>query len=174
MTREQIREVIARVLLLRANNYTTPKAFFDKYGYFIFQNAPLPDKDTSKHISEMYANCANLWPHLLLVNIELGLISSGGWTENDLNIKLPKLVDKLVTRLQEVSEAPEKVDGQVIYQAIQSYLRLGIARGGSGPSMVTTMVLLGQDVSMQRLDDLSNLLSNEHQKVFGITAAVEN
>ncbi|KAL8660513.1 MAG: hypothetical protein Q9202_006468 [Teloschistes flavicans] len=162
VTREQIREVIARVLLLRANNYTTPKAFFDKYGYFIFQNAPLPDKDTSKHISEMYANCVNLWPHLLLVNIELGLISSGGWTENDLNIKLPKLVDKLVTRLQEVSEAPEKVDGQVIYQAIQSYLRLGIARGGSGPSMVTTMVLLGQDVSMQRLDDLSNLLSSEH------------
>ncbi|KAL9578617.1 MAG: hypothetical protein Q9212_005602 [Teloschistes hypoglaucus] len=163
VTREQIRERIASVLRQRADNYFDPKAFFDDYGYFFFQNAPLPDRHTSKHIFQMYASCASLWPHLLLVNTELGLISPKVWTEDFLSTKLTKLVDKLTLRLEEVCEVPEQVDRQAIHQAVHSYLRLGVARGGSGPAMHTTMFILGQDVSMQRLDDLSKFLSNQHQ-----------
>ncbi|KAL8693116.1 MAG: hypothetical protein Q9218_002002 [Villophora microphyllina] len=164
VTGEQIRKLIARVLVQTAKNHSTPKAFFDNYGYFFFHNAPLPDKDTNKHISKMYADSADLWPHLQLVNIDLGLISPDGWTEDVLKIKLPKLVNKLTTQLEEAGEAPEKRDSKVVHKVIQSYLRLGVARGGSGPSMHTTMLLLGQDVSLQRLHDLSELLSSERQK----------
>lgn len=164
MTREQIRERIASVLRQRADNYFNPKAFFDDYGYFVFQNAPLPEKHTSKHIFQMYASCASFWPHLLLVNTELGILSPRVWTEDFLSTELTKLADKLTAHLEGVSEVPEQVDRQAAHQAVHSYLRLGVARGGSGPAMHTTMFILGQDVSMQRLDDLSKLLSNQHQE----------
>lgn len=162
--REQIRKSIASVLQQRADNYSTPEAFFDNYGYFFFHDVPLPHKDNSKHISEIYTTCASLWPHLLLVNTELGQLSPRVWTEDFLSTKLTKLVDKLTAHMEEVGEAPEKVDRQMVHHAVHSYLRLGVARGGSGPAMHTTIFLLGQDVSMQRLNDLSELLSNEHQK----------
>ncbi|KAI4197267.1 MAG: hypothetical protein LQ350_006040 [Teloschistes chrysophthalmus] len=142
VTREQIRERIASVLRQRADNYFNPKAFFDDYGYFVFQNAPLPEKHTSKHIFQI--------PRV--------------WTEDFLSTELTKLADKLTAHLEGVSEVPEQVDRQAAHQAVHSYLRLGVARGGSGPAMHTTMFILGQDVSMQRLDDLSKLLSNQHQE----------
>ncbi|KAI4101649.1 MAG: hypothetical protein L6R37_004835 [Teloschistes peruensis] len=127
--REQIRKSIASVLQQRADNYSTPEAFFDNYGYFFFHD-----------------------------------LSPRVWTEDFLSTKLTKLVDKLTAHMEEVGEAPEKVDRQMVHHAVHSYLRLGVARGGSGPAMHTTIFLLGQDVSMQRLNDLSELLSNEHQK----------
>lgn len=104
----------------------------------------------------MRATCEDLWPHLNLVNAKFHEILPENWTNDVLGETTTAIMNTLSQELDRSSKD--------MYKIIQFYLRWGIARGGSGPSMHTTMALLGRDTSLQRLDELAAVMNSNSEK----------
>ncbi|KAL8706885.1 MAG: hypothetical protein Q9201_000154 [Fulgogasparrea decipioides] len=157
---DELRNLIASVLKVTAENYTSPKAFFDNYRYF-FYNEPLPSKGSNPRLIELYATSAALWPHLRVVNSNLRQLPPAEWTDGIINQKTQEIVNEVSSALERIGDESHKLDEKAVYKSIQSYLRLAVARGSSGPPMHTTMSLLGREVSLRRLDELADLLASQ-------------
>ncbi|KAL8778561.1 MAG: hypothetical protein Q9213_007361 [Squamulea squamosa] len=159
---QELRTCIANVLKHTAKNYTTPQEFFGNYKYF-FYDLPLPDfRDDS---SEPYAVVRDIWDSLTLVNGRLESMDLKDWTESNIKEAISMAGDiELCYNMDVIAESDRK-DIRQGYQALQLYLRWGIARGGSGPPMHTTMAILGKDVCLRRLDELSKYLRGEELKL---------
>lgn len=149
---QDLKSRVAGVLQHTAKNYTTFEEFFKNYQYF-FYDAPLPNID---HAGEMRATCEDLWPQLQLVNIKFREVLPENWT-------IATLGETTTTAMNTLSHELDK-SGKDMYKIIQFYLRWGIARGGSGPPMHTTMALLGRDTSLQRLDELAAMMNSNSEK----------
>lgn len=157
---DNLRNRIAEVLRHTAKNYTTPKDFFNDYGYF-FYDEPLRNLDAEDFLNGMPAGFAILSyrlhpgnPSLMLsIDSVFRSIPAEHWTnEEELQGWIKYIVDggsfKYETSTKET------------YKAVQLYLRWAITRGGSGPPMHTTMRLLGRDKCLQRLEELQDVLSD--------------
>ncbi|KAL8739170.1 MAG: hypothetical protein Q9181_000199 [Wetmoreana brouardii] len=155
---DELRSLIASVLQYTAKNYTTPKAFFDNYKY-LFYNEPLPYFGLNTKLIEMHATCASLWPHLRLVNSNLRQVPHEEWTDGVINEKTQEIISEVKFALQRDCDESDRIDEKAVYKSISSYLRLAVARGGSGPPMHTTMALLGREVSLKRLEELADSLA---------------
>lgn len=105
---------------------------------------------------EMYATCEDLWPKLHLVNVKFHEVLPGNWTDAGLRETTTAIVNILSHELDKSSKE--------MYKIIQFYLRWGIARGGSGPAMHTTMTLLGRGICLQRLDELAAMMNSNPEK----------
>lgn len=57
---------------------------------------------------------------------------------------------------QEEGNVSQKKDAN---RAVNQYLRWAVAGGGSGPGIAETMVLLGRDVTLQRLEHAASQAS---------------
>ncbi|KAL8923211.1 MAG: hypothetical protein Q9172_003230 [Xanthocarpia lactea] len=153
-----LKKQIATVLKYTAKNYTTSREFFDHYKYY-FCDLPLPPfrNDSSPKcatIKDFEQNLANIKRSLRDVNTE-------DWTESTIKELLLMTAKKFegISRL-DVDKKSDEEDEKQAYQALLWYLRWGIARGGSGPSMHTTMAILGKEVCLQRLDELLDRLES--------------
>ncbi|KAL8768936.1 MAG: hypothetical protein Q9209_004991 [Squamulea sp. 1 TL-2023] len=159
---QELRNRIANVLKHTAKNYTTPKTFFDNYKYF-FYDPPLPD--FSVEFSEQYPVVRDLGDSLALVKVPLIRMHMKDWTESNIKTAISMAGDIEICVNMDVIAPSDWRDTRQVYQALQLYLRWGIARGGSGPPMHITMAILGKDVCLQRLDELSDHLRDASLKL---------
>lgn len=160
----ELRDRIASVLRLTAKNYISPRHFFDNYQYF-FYDEPFSNLSFSKSQLEMHAACTSLLPHLPEINRMLrSYIHPGKWTEEVLHETITVIAESLRHAQEDIRGDSEPTDSRLLYNSLQSYLRLAVARGGSGPPMDVTMALLGRDVSLQRLDELAEVWAAEHRE----------
>ncbi|KAL8872664.1 MAG: hypothetical protein Q9174_001740 [Haloplaca sp. 1 TL-2023] len=169
----KLRNRVADVLRLTAPNYISPKAFFDNHQYFFYEK-PLSYLNPSKSQHAMYAAYLTLEPQLPEINrVLLSPTRPEDWTSEALHRRIERVAHSLVNKLDNPGKGIAALDPKTLYNALQSYLRLAIARGGSGPPMDVTMALLGRDVCVQRLEQTTELLTaqrlalqeNEQQSV---------
>ncbi|KAL8837512.1 MAG: hypothetical protein Q9170_002505 [Blastenia crenularia] len=148
---QALKDRIAEVLRHTAKNYTTIEDFFNKYDYFFYETS-LPNQDD---LSPMNATYEKFSSQLYTVNAKFRSVSPEKWCEDLLRETITVIADNLCSELNQ----PFKET----YKIVQFYLRWAISKGRSGPSMPTTMALLGRDTSLQRFDELAAALRSRSQ-----------
>ncbi|KAL8735947.1 MAG: hypothetical protein Q9166_000509 [cf. Caloplaca sp. 2 TL-2023] len=154
---EELRTRIAAVLKYTAKNYTTPRDFFHNYKY-LFCDVPLPEPVSTNIVGERQVIRRARWMLYKLLNN----VSPADWNEATLKEAISEAID-YVEKEKQSNDLAIDADRKMIYRGVQLYLRWGIARGGSGPPMHTTMALLGRAVSLERLHELATLLDEKEE-----------
>ncbi len=159
MQGQDLKKQISTVLKYTAKNYTTSREFFDHYKYF-FCDLPLPPFRNDS--SPRYATIKDFEQSLANIKRSLRDVDTEDWTESTIK-ELLLLTAKRFEGFAnlDVDKKSDHEDAKQAHQALLWYLRLGIARGGSGPAMQTTMVILGKEVCLQRLEELLDSLRGE-------------
>ncbi|KAI4134379.1 MAG: hypothetical protein LQ347_001580 [Umbilicaria vellea] len=147
------RTYIADILRLDAKHYSTPREFLQRSSYF-FHPVNRGKFDQAWKIAPASA---------------FSSIPSIGWTIPNLKKAIHDIVASGCASIQETSgmEAQgERNESQKkeVNRAVNQYLRWAIAGGSSGPGIAETLVLLGRDVTLQRLKDAASQGSVEEDR----------
>ncbi|KAL8952816.1 MAG: hypothetical protein Q9222_001288 [Ikaeria aurantiellina] len=155
---DDLRTRIAGVLRQTAKNYTNPKAFFDDYKYF-FCEEPLPDPNSNRVAADVLMTRISLEPYAKTIYNAFQKVMLEDWTDLVIKETLTNVIDILASGSDISDELSNDTHSRMTYRSVQLYLRWAIARGGSGPPMHATMVLLGREVCLRRLDEVKSMFA---------------
>ncbi|KAL8708448.1 MAG: hypothetical protein Q9220_006672 [cf. Caloplaca sp. 1 TL-2023] len=155
---DDLRARVAAVLRQTAKNYTNPKTFFDNYKYFFCEEA-LPGPEFNKVSAEVLATGIIRRPYFNVIYDAFQGVNSEAWSEIVIKETLTNVINVLGSNSDISNTLPDAIRPELMYKSVQLYLRWAIARGGSGPSMHSTMVLLGREVCLRRLGEVKSVFA---------------
>jgi len=155
----ELRDRIAAVLRLDAANYTTAREFFERNSNFFFSE---PRQEYKRHADDRVIR-----KNLSVINKAFVDVPSEQWDEAHLKQAFHELVEDLSNKLDN-DYAPDFDDPTKGFRIpLQRFLRWALVGGRPGVTLMATMVLLGRDVSLQRIEDAvaaaGTLLAEETQ-----------
>ncbi|KAL8683754.1 MAG: hypothetical protein Q9186_000240 [Xanthomendoza sp. 1 TL-2023] len=154
----ELKSRIADVLKYTAKNYTTPQEFFANYGYFFYEMPQLVPA-VIDFAGQRDVLRRSRWDFYRTFSV----VAPQDWTEDSLKRTISSTVDSMDKEMH-AGEALSDANRKSSYKSVQLYLRWAIASGGSGPSMHTTMALLGKDECVQRLKNVAISLDEKESE----------
>ena len=140
---------VAAVLREDAVNYTTPKQFLERNSYFFC--------DESRKDWMPRSNDHQLKDAVGLLNSTFRAVTSEQWDEEHLKYVFDRIANDMSVRWdQEESLRSDK--GRSALSTVQHFLRWALSGGRPGPRLISTMAILGREVSLRRIEDAASSL----------------
>ena len=140
---------VAAVLRVDAVNYTTPKQFLERNSYF-FCDEPRKDWIPSP-------NDHQLKDAIGLLNSTFRAVNPEQWDEKHLKHVFDRVANDMSVQ-QDQAESPRSGKEKLILSSVQHFLRWALSGGRPGPRLISTMAILGREVSLRRIEDAASSL----------------
>jgi glutamyl-tRNA synthetase len=168
---KELRDRVKFLLRLDRQNYTTPREFFDRHApCFCHVSRPpyVPRADIAG--STLTTN------HVQLISGRLGQITVGEWSSHKLEEAMADLAcDVGGIERRNLGADDVQAEFKSIGNALGRFLRWALTGGQPGPGIRTVMIILGQEVTLQRLReakvDVENSSSNDDAHKNEVAAA---
>ena len=145
----ELKARVAAVLGVDAVNYTTPRKFVERNSYF-FCNEPRDKWSTG-------SNDQQLKDAIRLLSSNFKAVTPEQWDEESLKHVFDRIADETLVRGS--PEEDLKTDrGNPGLSSVQHFLRWALCGGRPGPRLISTMAILGREVSLQRIEDAASSL----------------
>ena len=145
----ELKARVAAVLRVDAVNYTTPRKFVERNSYF-FCNEPRDKWSTG-------SNNQQLKNAIRLLSSNFKAVTPEQWDEESLKHVFDRIADETLVRGS--PEEDSKTDrGNPGPSSVQHFLRWALCGGRPGPRLISTMAILGREVSLQRIEDAASSL----------------
>ncbi|KAK0507848.1 hypothetical protein JMJ35_009737 [Cladonia borealis] len=145
----ELKARVAAVLRVDAVNYTTPKKFLERNSYF-FCNEPRNKWSTG-------SNDHQLKDAIGLLSSNFKAVTPEQWDEESLKHVFDRIADEILVRGS--PEEGSQIDrGNPGLSTVQNFLRWALCGGRPGPRLISTMAILGREVSLQRIEDAASSL----------------
>lgn len=132
-----------------AARYTTPGEFFNQHIYF-FHHVVRASYDLETDPSGLSV----ISDQVDAVNNQIRQVSVDNWTESHLRTEINNIILGIAARgTDHPDQEAERIHLKRVGKSVNNYLRWAITGGLSGPGMPITMELLGQDITMERLEE---------------------
>ena len=147
--KSELRARVAAVLCVDAVNYTTPKSFFERNSYFFY--------DEPRNESRPCSNDHQLKDAVGLLSSTFKAVPPDQWNEKYLKHVFDRVADELSVRWNQ-EEDSQSDRGTSALSSMQHFLRWALSGGRPGPRLISTMAILGREVSLQRIEDAASSL----------------
>ena len=145
----ELKARVAAVLRVDAINYTTPKIFFERNSYF-FCDEPRNKWSTG-------SNDHQLKDAIDLLSSNFKAVTPEQWDEEYLKHVFDRIADEISIRRNQ-EEGSQTDSGKEGLSSVQHFLRWALSGGRPGPRLISTMAILGREVSLQRIEDAASSL----------------
>ena len=139
---DEVEPLVTALLSIESQFYTTPRAFFERYVYLFYS---MPRGDWRAGLSDYLSV-----EHIESINAVVSGIPPDQWTAE----KVEETTKEWAHHFAHKTTGPEK--GKSGQSSLRSqslyYMRWALTGGRPGPSLANTMVLLGRDVTLDRLE----------------------
>ena len=139
----------AAVLRVDAVNYTTPKKFFERNSYFFC--------DEPRNEWRPCSNDHKLKDAVGLLSSNFKAVTSEQWNEKYLKHVFDRVADEIFVRWNQ-EEGSQSERGTSALSSMQHFLRWALSGGRPGPRLISTMAILGREVSLRRIEDAASSL----------------
>lgn len=169
---KELRDRVKFLLRLDRQNYTTPQEFFDRHAPCLCHVSRPPYVPRTD-----IAGGSLTKDHVQLIRDRLGQITVGEWSSQ----KLEEVMGDLACTVGGIERRNLGADDvqaefKSVNNALGRFLRWALTGGQPGPGIRTVMVLLGREVTLQRLReaqvDVENSLSTDEVHQNKVAAAV--
>ena len=140
---------VAAVLHADAVNYTTPKQFVERNSYFFCDE---PRKDWMPG-----PNDHQLKDAIGLLSSTFRAVTSEQWDEKNLKQVFDRMANYMSVQWDQ-EEGPRNDKGKSALSSVQHFLRWALSGGRPGPRLISTMAILGREVSLRRIQDAASSL----------------
>lgn len=145
----ELKARVAAVLRVDAVNYTTPKIFFERNSYF-FCDEPRNKWSTG-------SNDHQLKDAIGLLSSNFKAVTPEQWDEEYLKHVFDRIADEISVRGNQ-EEGSQTDSGKAGLSFVQHFLRWALSGGRPGPRLISTMAILGREVSLRRIEDAASSL----------------
>ena len=145
----ELKARVAAVLRVDAVNYTTPEKFLERNSYF-FCNEPRNKWSTG-------SNDHQLKDAIGLLSSNFKAVTPEQWDEESLKHVFDRIADEILVR-GSPEEGSQTDRGNPGLSSVQHFLRWALCGGRPGPRLISTMAILGREVSLQRIEDAASSL----------------
>ena len=145
----ELKARVGAVLRVDAVNYTTPKQFFERNSYF-FCDEPRNEWTTRSNDHQLKDAIGFLRSNFKAVTPEQ-------WDEKYLKHVFDRIADEISVRWNQ-EEGSQSDRGKSALSSMQHFLRWALSGGRPGPRLISTMEILGREVSLQRIEDAASSL----------------
>lgn len=135
---------VAAVLRVDAVNYTTPEQFLERNSYFFCDE---PRKDWMPG-----PNDHQLKDAIGLLNSTFRTVTPEQWDERHLKHVFDRVTNDMSVQCDQ-EEGPQSDKGKLALSSVQHFLRWALSGGRPGPRLISTMAILGREVSLRRIED---------------------
>ena len=140
---------VAAVLHADAVNYTTPKQFLERNSYFFCEE---PRKDWMPG-----PNDHQLKDAIGLLSSTFRAVTSEQWDEKNLKQVFDLIANHMSVQWDQ-EEGARSDEGKPALGSVQHFLRWALSGGRPGPRLISTMAILGREVSLRRVEDAASSL----------------
>ena len=152
---------VAAVLRVDAVNYTTPKHFLERNSYFFCDE---PRKDWMPG-----PNDHQLKDAIGLLIGTFRAVTSEQWDETHLKHVFDRIAHDMSVQWDQ-EEGSRSDNGKSALSSLQHFLRWALSGGRPGPRLISTMAILGREVSLRRIEDAASSLEAPFVEVNGDSA----
>lgn len=145
----ELKARVAAVLRVDAVNYTTPKKFFERNSYFFC--------DEPRNEWSIRSNDHQLKDAIGLLSSNFKAVTAEQWDEKYLKHVFDRMADEIFVRWNQ-EEGSQSDRGKSALGSVQHFLRWALSGGRPGPRLISTMAILGREVSLQRIEDAASSL----------------
>ena len=145
----ELKARVAAVLREDAVNYTTPKQFLERNSYFFCDE---PRKDWMHR-----SNDHQLKDAIGLLNSTFRAVTSEQWDEEHLKHVFDRIANDMSVQWDQ-KESPRSDKAKSALSTVQHFLRWALSGGRPGPRLISTMAILGREVSLRRIEDAESSL----------------
>ena len=145
----ELKARVAAVLRVDAVNYTTPRKFLERNSYF-FCNEPRYKWSTGSDDHQ-------LKDAIGLLSSNFKAVTPEQWDEESLKHVFDRIADEILVRACP-EEGSQTDRGNPGLSSVQHFLRWALCGGRPGPRLISTMAILGREVSLQRIEDAASSL----------------
>lgn len=132
-----------------AARYTTPGEFFNQHIYFFH-----PVVRASYDLETDPSGLSVISDQVDAVNDQISQVSVDGWTESNLRTEINNIIlDIAAHKIDHPDQEADRLHLKRVGKGVNNYLRWAITGGLSGPGMPITMELLGQHITLERLEE---------------------
>ena len=143
----ELRKRVNALLRIDPQNYTTPRDFFDRHA-FCFRQVSRPPYVPRTDV----AGSSFTTDHVQMISERLGQIPADDWSVDKLEATMGELACDIGGLEPKNLRADDvRHEAKFIGNAIGRYLRWALTGGRPGPGIRIVMIVLGQEVTLQRL-----------------------
>lgn len=140
---------VAAVLHADAVNYTTPKQFLARNSYFFC--------DEPRKAWMPGPNDHQLKDAIGLLSTTFRAVTSEQWDEKNLKQVFDRIANYMSVQWDQ-EEGARSDEGKSTLSSVQHFLRWTLSGGRPGPRLISTMAILGREVSLRRIEDAASSL----------------
>ena len=146
---EALRKRINALLRLDSRNYTTPRDFFDRHAPCLCEISRPPYVPSTDVAGRSFT-----MSQFQTISDQIEQITAGDWSIAKLEETMGELALELggVDR-RNIGADDVREEAKAIGNAIGRYLRWALTGGQPGPGVRLVMIVLGRDVTLQRLQE---------------------
>ena len=145
----ELKARVAAVLRADAVNYTTPRKFVERNSYF-FCDEPR-NKWTPGSNDHQWKDAIGL------LSSNFKAVTPAQWDEEYLKHVFDRIADEIFVGGNQ-EEGSQTDSGKPGLSFVQHFLRWALSGGRPGPRLISTMAILGREVSLQRIEDAASSL----------------